>query len=455
VTHFAFDTAGEWLLIAAERGTLHLERIDGGPTEVLPRGWLNNTVLREVEAVLGVPGGFVVGGRIDMEMVAFHYNLVSRTCRAHILGVPDTAKRRWYKREWYYHQGCHSVVVQTGQIIFGVDLSTGQRGSHFPGRPSGGKERVLTACVSITSYSLPPPRLPIRRVAKPSTNGNDIYLDKATGQLEILCEWHSTQSSLAFTPLADGKPALQDRTIQQAQLAGQILALSTYHSTITNALHLFVLPQGIPHREYPGHYRDFLLSPLGNKLARSVSNKQVFVHDVASGRVVWTSTKGKCHHDVAVRMGDSWLSAHIGSRNYLLRWDGPKLKHQMGDGNADAFLSSALGGSPSCTQATPLHNWDRPGWNGIWYDSGRFQLAIERNLIAVVDCFGQIMIYNLMHELLCIFFIFRDKFAVWMPDGTRYGPPALTGGPPTADALTKIGQTLRTAAGSVVRRARS
>jgi hypothetical protein len=60
-----------------------------------------------------------------------------------------------------------------------------------------------------------------------------------------------------------------------------------------------------------------------------------------------------------------------------------------------------------------------------------------------VDRFGHILFFEENGELLCMFFVFRSTFAAWMPDGTRYGPTALIGGPPTPDAVTKLGQALR------------
>jgi hypothetical protein len=37
----------------------------------------------------------------------------------------------------------------------------------------------------------------------------------------------------------------------------------------------------------------------------------------------------------------------------------------------------------------------------------------------------------------------RDKLAVWTPDGVRYGPAEMTGGPETPGALERLGDVLR------------
>ena len=79
---FAFDYAGERLLIAAANGMLFATDCATGDTEVVPRGVYKGRVLRQVEAALGVAGGLVVFGVVALIPVVFHYHWVSRTCKA-------------------------------------------------------------------------------------------------------------------------------------------------------------------------------------------------------------------------------------------------------------------------------------------------------------------------------------------------------------------------------------
>jgi hypothetical protein len=44
----------------------------------------------------------------------------------------------------------------------------------------------------------------------------------------------------------------------------------------------------------------------------------------------------------------------------------------------------------------------------------------------------------------CMFIFRRGKLAAWAPNGVRFGPPELTGGPQTPGALEKLGDILRT-----------
>src|SRR5262249_46542374 len=60
---FDFDHAGDWLLTVTEHGLLFAWKTDGSAAEILPRGLLYGAVLTEVDAVVGVAGGFVVLGR--------------------------------------------------------------------------------------------------------------------------------------------------------------------------------------------------------------------------------------------------------------------------------------------------------------------------------------------------------------------------------------------------------
>lgn len=65
-TAFGFDAAGEWLVVAGPQGVLHGLAFDGGPPEVLPRPAHGGAVLKQVDAILGLPGGVAVCGRLDV-----------------------------------------------------------------------------------------------------------------------------------------------------------------------------------------------------------------------------------------------------------------------------------------------------------------------------------------------------------------------------------------------------
>ncbi len=116
---FDFDHAGRWLLLCTFRGLLHAWKLDGSRAEVLPRAVVDGEVLEQVDAVLGVADGFVVGGRIGKSLVAMHYDFGSRTARAYVLG--PTFDGEWL---WFYSREVHTVVARGRNYSRALDLST-------------------------------------------------------------------------------------------------------------------------------------------------------------------------------------------------------------------------------------------------------------------------------------------------------------------------------------------
>ena len=64
--------------------------------------------------------------------------------------------------------------------------------------------------------------------------------------------------------------------------------------------------------------------------------------------------------------------------------------------------------------------------------------SVDTGLLIAVDAYGQIIVLDREQNLVSMFFVFRNQLAGWMPDGTRFGPAAMTGGPQTADAAQRI-----------------
>jgi hypothetical protein len=86
---------------------------------------------------------------------------------------------------------------------------------------------------------------------------------------------------------------------------------------------------------------------------------------------------------------------------------------------------------------------------------GRFEKACwetRGGLIAAVDAFDQLALFDLKGSLICQFFFYHDKWAVCTPDGVRYGAQSFLTGPPTPGALKRIGRALLEACESGGRR---
>jgi hypothetical protein len=250
--------------------------------------------------------------------------------------------------------------------------------------------------------------------------------------------------------MADGKPMLKGWAITHAAYGNGILAALCHSSgqSKERVLRVFGGPEGKPIFERrsakPGC--GFQLSSDGKLLAvLSANGRSLLVHDVTRDcAIIYGTPKSRWHPSLTAQLGHEWLIARIGFLNHLFRWDQEALVHTSWQSPALQFgppqgSGLKLGGM-SCTEHRMQVVED--------YDTKRWVRGLEGELQVVVDCFGHIAILDRMNELVCMLRVFRQQFAAWMPDGTRYGPPKFSGGPQTPLALEKIGQALRKASSS-------
>ncbi len=88
ITHFEFDHGGQRLLTVSAGDMLHLWGLHGDDREVLPRPFLEGYLLRDIQKVVGVIGGFVLlGGHDARGVYAAHYDLLRRRCQARYLNL--------------------------------------------------------------------------------------------------------------------------------------------------------------------------------------------------------------------------------------------------------------------------------------------------------------------------------------------------------------------------------
>jgi hypothetical protein len=447
---FAFDHAGEWLLVAMQEGMLVAVRTDDSRSEVLPRGRSDGRVATFVQDVVGVAGGFVVIAR-QPAWIAFHYNFASRTCKAHRFPDPprDAVPPDWtvhhnpqgdLPTNLWYLRWAHTLVVRRGRGVECLNLVTGSR-DLLPGvadmteavRPPVAGLGPMVWC------SLPPqdhqPESG-RRFLRPqlalAQNSGTVLLHGAVPAWET------------FRPLADGKPALSGAEVLDAVCHNHILAALFRHPPgNVYKLRLFRGPSGVPLAEFhqPLALRRFALSADGRRLARQVRSSQVEVRAVhSSGPPQALTPRGGFHHDAEVELGDSWLSLQIDKTIHLARWVLGRLEFSLGRGDLDTFLRCelALGGlGARGTRAAPEQV---PAW--LREMGGRFRAAAVGPLVAAVDRFSQVALFTPDGTLVCIFFAFRQQISAWMPDGTCLGPATLLGRPATPGAADNIGRAL-------------
>jgi hypothetical protein len=429
---FDFDYEGRWLLVVSELGMLHACKLDGTQAEVLPRGYVNDSVQLNPEVVLGVAGGFVVAGALAGEIVAVHYDLLSRRAKAYV--IPRTRPSVWL---WTYVRELHSVVMRIPGPAWVIDLASGSlcEGTTLESRAPS---RACQAIKATADYAAAPPRLMldwqrcVNGFSRPATEKTPrIRLDRQTGTITLEGvdpPWPP------FTPIGDGKGVLKDCQVTAAVYSQGILAGCFVRDNLPRSvvLRVFRGPEGIPIHEYHQAY-EFTLSPDGRLLAIESSNQaSILVHDVSKDcALVFSTPRGKYHPGLGVELGEYWLILRIGKLIHYLDWERGKLKHCLLPDRDPAARRL-----PSARPARKGRRLQIPGC-----DPKRFGAAVESRLRAAVDVFGQVALFE-RQGLACMFYAFRQQLVAWMPDGTRWGPPSLSGCVETPGATDLIGQAL-------------
>jgi hypothetical protein len=440
--HFDFDEGGEWLLVAGRHGSLHAWRVDGSAAEMLPRGALDGRVLASVEAVVGVAGGFAVAGTLGEEgrAVVVHYDFRSRRCRVHDFGA-------WRpEREWFYLREYHAVAVYEPShpaCTAAVDLATGSGSASVLGdwvrRKGPPTDRALRARQEASHG--PPDRA---RVTQPSARedlpGLFAKLEPGDGSVRI---WRRKPGDQIFTQFAGGGPVLVGKRLLSARLAGGVVALGVVHERLKPPyLDLFELSGGRPLGGFAlSSAGAFALSRDGRLLARRLGGPAIEVRD-AGGSVaapLLVTPRGKTHQVIDIYLGVTSLALRGGKVAHVLDWsDGPLRVRR------DA--SPPTGAKSPWRAPLPVTAYDI---RALELDHRRFVGVLRhRRMTVLTDVFGQVAVLDGAGRFVAMFFVFRDTLAGWLPDGTRFGPPSLIGGPESPGALERIGAALRAALGA-------
>jgi hypothetical protein len=441
---FAFDQDAH-LLTAAQFGMLCVTKVDGSAHEILPRCLLGGRILTEIDQVLGVSGGFVVCGSMPgLLLVAAHYDLANRMVKAY--EFPVSGERLATGVEWRYLRRRHLLILRAGERFSSVHLATGERGEVVPEALRWRPTR-MEALHGSTIVSLPPQEDYLAGNVKHPTDSGwhwgcpTLGLDRRSGNLwldGVVPPWQS------FIPLADGKPALAGWTLQRAECQHDVLAALFVSPNYKKQLWLFHGPQGRTITTFPVAFdRDgFTLSSDGRLLALQRGPCQLEIRGTqpAGGDVRGVTPVGRFHNNAIVELGERWLCLAVDRTIHLARWGAGRLELSLHRGDMREVLRRELAGcrlSPDGTRALPGRV---PGF--LRYDSVRFRLAAWRNLVAVVDCYGEVFLFEHTGDLVCTFFAFRQQMAAWMPDGACLGAEALLGRPPTPEAGRQMGLAL-------------
>lgn len=418
-----FDASGTQLMSASVGGFLHVWTLSDGAMEVIPRGANEGQVLKDVQAVLGVENGFVVCGRFGAGLVAVHYDMRSRMASMHTLFTEiDNLETAWYA-----FPNLGSVVVKAGPVYRAFDLGTGGRYPEpLPGL--GLSNRAKAAFEAARLMLLPAPHTPVVKSDFSKSQSTPFVVhEPRTGVVHLI----SQRGRTSFAPTSDGRARLKGPVALSAQLAGSTLAL-TAHATFPS--------WSLYDVDHDGRSLAELSRPHGAKLAKLSLDGRFFVRQTNSceltvsncrdGSDLLTTIPGRCHSNLDVRLGYRCMGIGIGPRGVLLDWNvGPLVLHE-GLSPSDDF------GHRATNRVYRGHGLFAP-------TTGRFLWMYKLTRWEIgVDGFGQIAFVR-DGVVACMLIYRRWKLAAWLPDGVRFGPADLTGGPETPNALEKLGNALR------------
>jgi hypothetical protein len=275
-----------------------------------------------------------------------------------------------------------------------------------------------------------------------------VKLDAKTGTLYYR-DWPGDMKSLA--PRVDGRPALLGGRLLEVWPADDVLAVlvgksavpGLYFVSASRAAVIGILPSG-------GEWlrTSLVLSRDGRRFARRLTTGQLEVRDVPGDRppVFVTSQVEKSWIHFALLAGSCLLVRELDAdrrgclraRTYI-RWAEAALEviHRPGDGGLEDIYfprSAALSHSIPPTLVYP------------GFDFRRFvQIVEHKGLRILIDRYNHLAVFDRRGSLVSIFFVSRDEFAAWMPDGTVWGSRRLIGCEPAADAAERIAAALRAA----------
>ena len=166
----------------------------------------------------------------------------------------------------------------------------------------------------------------------------------------------------------------------------------------------------------------FRLSPDGKSFAMPFRHDEVTVRTVGEGSTnCLVTARARVHNNLSVYLGKTQLEIVVGRNRHALSWQKGPLEHKF------SRMSSVE--SQQAGLIAALRDLNNPRMRS---DTHRFTAVATVDVEILVDVAGQVIVRDFHNDqLTCIFLVRREQFAAWMPDGTRYGPTDLIGGPAT------------------------
>ncbi|MCA8910865.1 MAG: hypothetical protein KDB82_04120 [Planctomycetes bacterium] len=441
--HMAMDIEGRHLFTVSDNGYLHAWPLDGSSPVLLPRPLHEDTAQKVIVGSAGVRGGAVFLYAVDGRLAPYFYDTVARR----VTRLSDLGPSGEGEVECRYLSDHHCVTVvgkRLGQP--GVEIASLDGRSTTEARAQYGEEAGPFA-PDLKIVSQPPDQMLVAASSgKPlNARANTLVYQAREGKLALLAEnavWRTWQ------PRSDGGLLLKDAVVHEAVQSGGTLVMRVNRQGREHVL-VFRGPEWNFLGEYntQNDLRGLVVSRDGRELAFHNKPAGAVGFHVGDTLERTVRTKGGDHHaDLAVEIGDAWLTCYGGKFTHLLRWDRERLEiaFLQGQQGIAEFIRRKRDAAALNPKAVVL----RPGRAGpCRYDMSRFQRYgySPRGLLLATDNLGHVCVFDKQEALVAMFFVFRGTVAAWMPDGTRYGPASTTGGPTTPDALGKIGRALREA----------
>src|SRR5262249_6226632 len=269
--------------------------------------------------------------------------------------------------------------------------------------------------------SLPPRRLDcLGDPALLAKYPHGITLDGSTGEMRIHGVFPPWKP---FVPLADGQPVFRKHTLLAAQCRGDLLAVLAWTlegKDYATTLRLFRGPDGIPLAEYPCPYPSsgLALSNDGRLVARQILGSRVEVREPGGNPLPVAATfAGRFSPEVRFSLYDQWLLLKTGKRHvHELRVEREVLRVRhirvpTNEPDYVARMEREFGPPPDQTVMAHGKADDVPDW--LRHDPERFSRGATSTVIAVVDRYGQLAILDAYGDLVCMFFVFRDRLSGW------------------------------------------
>ncbi|MBK8207615.1 MAG: hypothetical protein IPK87_12635 [Planctomycetes bacterium] len=448
----ALDTQGSTLVTASTNGLLQLWPTDGSMPMHLPRPLHKDEALGNPVAMCGVRGGVAVVYAAS-EFVVAHIDVAARRVKLAALG--HRGNPELVSLSYVPQQHCIAVSgfgdVDPWMVVYDLDTGASSivaaQGRVFEAqtRARQAEELLLPPSINVAvDRSLSGDAL-AHAPTPPGKGCQFAILNPGRGELAF----RGTASVAGpARPMADGKPLLAGATLLEGVAAGGTLAVRRardgHQSVLVFAGSQLKLRAELPTQENaPG----LSISDDGNVLAWRGGSAQVSVLKLDAGvKPVAKAMPARIHSELAIDAGDYWFTVYGGKFTHLVRWDRDRLEicFLQGKQDVNAFIQRRH----DCAALNPRRVHARWGVAGACsYDSKRFrQYAMSPGgLTLQTDIYGQLAVLGRDNSLVAMFFIYRGTVAAWLPDGTRYGPSAVTGGPTTPGALQRIGAALQLA----------